>query len=97
MDKSQPLSKTLTKEDKVKKAVSTVTKTLEYKNETINCAHRVKYRFWGNTIPEDLHSALDEEAERRSQEMITDNYQAGELLYEDDDIELQGWWQIDRS
>lgn len=69
----------------------------EYEKEITICAHRVRYRFWGDKISEDLHSALDEEAELRAQQMITENYESGELHYEDMDIELRGCWKIVRD
>lgn len=66
----------------------------EYIGKARICAHDVAYRFWGDKIPEDIKSALDEEAEKRSHACITQNIVCGELNYEDENVSLRGWWEI---
>lgn len=63
------------------------------------CAHTIS--FWydisqlGEPSPNSKH-ALEQEAARRSKEMITDDYVAGELnCVVNNDKEIRGWWFID--
>jgi hypothetical protein len=72
--------------------------TVEYTGTFDNLyAHHVKYRFW-NDIPfeltDDLRERLESEAEERAKDMIKEGYSSGELNYEDDKIQLRGWWEI---
>lgn len=60
------------------------------------CAHMVSFWYKGNCpVSEDLATSLDNEAESRARECISENCVQGELLYEDEKCAFSGWWKIE--
>lgn len=60
------------------------------------CAHDVRFNFSGTINPDqdtdELKTLLTEEAETRAKTCIVEDCVEGELNYETDDFQLNGWW-----
>lgn len=81
----------------------TTEKTLSHEGKADVCAHRVKYSYWDieTELSDRLIRALDDEAESRAKELITEGCHSGELnCYfvddNDEEHEIRGWWEIER-
>ena len=60
------------------------------------CRHTVLFRYDlnGRDLTVELKSALEEAAESRAREMLSEDYQAGELCYGFEGNDIRGWWEI---
>lgn len=60
------------------------------------CCHPVSFWYEGSEkITPELGQYLEDEAERRAKECITQGYSQGELNYENNDVNYRGWWKIE--
>ena len=61
------------------------------------CAHRVSYFYrlpkFKRVTPV-LKERMDQEAEERAKSQIIEGYVQGELNYETENFQAQGWWSL---
>lgn len=71
------------------------------KGEIEVCAHRVSYSYWNaeNEINDEVAAEMEEHAEDRAKECITQGYHSGELNFyrAEPEEEVRGWWEIRRD
>lgn len=78
----------------------TTTKQRIHEGTVYACAHKVSffYRLPPKVrIPQETLDSLTAEAEDRAKECIFGGCVQGELSYEDEKIQVNGWWRIERD